>query len=169
MASSLNKIHVTVITELHDTPLLTCIRVKFEIIDETIAGDMKGLLRIRLARFGRKHQPVYNIVVAHHKKAANKLPIEVLGTYSSEATPLSPQDAKADALPVKDVHLDFLRAQYWLGTGAQPTPTVARLFKKAGLLPPGWPGPREGTLKAPEREVKRSQEAASEPVPPPVR
>lgn len=129
---------------------------------------MKGLLRIRLARFGRKHSPVYNIVVAHHKKALHKLPIEVLGTYSSEADPLSPQDAKAGKLPVKDIRLDFLRAQYWIGTGAQPTPTVARLFKKAGILPPNWPGPRLSTIKTPERETVREQAPAEEPTPPPV-
>lgn len=131
--------------------------------------SMKGLIRIRLARFGRKHQPVYNIVVAHHKKALNKLPIEVLGTYGSIADPLSPQEVKDQQTSIKDVSLDFLRAQYWLGTGAQPTPTVARLFKKAGLLPPDWPGPRQGVLMAPQRPIVREQRLSEEPVPPPVR
>lgn len=130
---------------------------------------MKGLIRIRLTRFGRKHQPVYNIVVAHHKKALNKLPIEVLGTYSSIADPLSPQDVRDKKMPIKDVRLDFLRAQYWLGTGAQPTPTVARLFKKAGLLPPEWPGPSQSALTVPKRPVIREHRVAEELVPPPVR
>ncbi|GMM51174.1 mitochondrial 37S ribosomal protein [Starmerella bacillaris] len=101
---------------------------------------MKGLIRIRLARFGRRHQPVYNIVVAHHKKANRKLPIEVIGTYNPVADPLTPQQIKDGNLPVKDIRLDFLKATYWLGTGAQPSPTVARLFIKAGLLPPNWTG-----------------------------
>ncbi|PRT53606.1 37S ribosomal protein S16, mitochondrial [Wickerhamiella sorbophila] len=129
---------------------------------------MKGSVRIRLARFGRKHEPVYNIVVSQAKKAPQKLPIEVLGTYNPVALPLSPQAAAAGEIPIKDVRLDFMRSKYWIGVGAQPTPTVARLFKKAGILPPGWPGPRK-EVPVPERKVVRPLTEAGEPEQPPVR
>lgn len=130
---------------------------------------MKGLVRIRLARFGRRHQPMYNIVVTKSWKSQRSLPIEVVGMYNPVSLPLSPQEQEAGELPVKDIKLDFLRSQYWLGVGAQPTPTVARLFKKAGLLPPEWPGPVNSTFRPPTRTVVRPREAAAEPIPPPVR
>lgn len=121
-----------------------------------------------MARFGRKHEPVYNIVVAQAKKAPQKLPIEVLGTYNPIAVPLSPQEAAAGKTPVKDIRLDFMRSKYWIGVGAQPTPTVARLFKKAGILPPGWPGP-EKDVPTPDRKVLRPLTEAGEKEIPPVR
>ena len=37
----------------------------------------KGLVRIRLARFGRKHAPVYNIVVANASKAVSYTHLDV--------------------------------------------------------------------------------------------
>ena len=42
----------------------------------------RNMVKIRLARFGRKHQPIYNIVVMKAKKAQQKLPMEVIGTYN---------------------------------------------------------------------------------------
>lgn len=126
---------------------------------------MKGFVRIRLARMGRKHQPVYNVVVAKAKKAPNKLPIEVLGMYHPVPTPLSPQEKDAGNLPVKDVHLDFLRAQYWLGVGAQPTATVARIFKRAGILPPHWPGPKKPVPQPERKMVQETRQAPEKPAP----
>ena len=41
------------------------------------------VVRIRLARFGQKHKPIYNIVVAQARTARNSKPIEVIGTVSS--------------------------------------------------------------------------------------
>lgn len=129
---------------------------------------MKGIVRIRLARFGRKHQPIYNIVVTKAKKARDALPIEVLGTYNPIPLPLSPQEKAENKVPVKDIRIDFLRSKYWIGVGAQPTDTVARLFRKAGILPPTWPGPSRAAPN-PEKQVVRPLEEADEPAPPPVR
>ncbi|KAL8963839.1 MAG: hypothetical protein Q9183_004913, partial [Haloplaca sp. 2 TL-2023] len=39
------------------------------------------VLKIRLARFGRRNAPFYNIVVAQARTARNSKPLEVLGTY----------------------------------------------------------------------------------------
>lgn len=128
---------------------------------------MKGFVRIRLARMGRKHQPVYNIVVSQANKAPKKLPIEVLGMYHPVPSPLSPQEKSTGTFPTKDVRLDFLRAQYWLGVGAQPTPTVARIFKRAGILPPSWPGPNRA-LPLTERKVVQDIREAPEKAAPPV-
>ncbi|KAG7192475.1 37S ribosomal protein S16, mitochondrial [Scheffersomyces spartinae] len=101
----------------------------------------KAPIRIRLARFGRKNQPLYNIVVANRKAARDKLPIEVLGTYDPVPIPLSPEEKAKGVKPYKHIELDFDRAQYWLGVGAEVSERVGFLFKKAGLLPEFWPQP----------------------------
>lgn len=61
--------------------------------------------------------------------------------------------------PIKDIQLDFNRSKYWIGVGAQPTDTVARLFRKAGILHPTWPAPHVGP-KVPERKVEVPLKAA---------
>lgn len=126
----------------------------------------RNLVRIRLARFGRKNQPVFNIVVMKAKKAQQKLPLEVIGTYN--AVPL-PQPLHDKSPPVKDISLDFHRAKYWLGQGAEPTEKVAWLFKKAGILPSFWPATAKLTQQVPSpvvEDVKEVQETPVEPVRP---
>lgn len=104
---------------------------------------MKSPICIRLARFGRKHQPLYNIVVAQRRSARDLLPIEVLGTYDPVPVPLSPQEKLQNVKPYKHVELDFDRAKYWLGVGADASARVLFLFKRAGLLPELWPKPEK--------------------------
>lgn len=89
-----------------------------------------GLVRIRLARFGRVNSPLYNIVVARSHKARDAKPIEVLGTYNPVPKPLKKSEVKKGVIPTKEVALDFDRAKYWIGVGAQPSDTVVRLFQK---------------------------------------
>ncbi|KAI9862009.1 MAG: 37S ribosomal protein S16, mitochondrial [Vezdaea acicularis] len=94
------------------------------------------VLKIRLARFGKRHAPVYNIVVAHARTARNSLPLEVLGTYDPIPKTPSVTDRSASGRRVKDIQLDSARAKYWLGVGAQPTDTAWRLLSMIGLLEP---------------------------------
>jgi len=103
------------------------------------------VVRIRLARFGPKHAPLYNIVVAQARSARDSLPMEVLGTYDPKPKmPLSAEIAEAEAAseaPVqpkkyKDIQLDTLRTKYWLGVGAQPSDPVWRILSMVGLLQP---------------------------------
>ncbi|EDO17503.1 hypothetical protein Kpol_1058p40 [Vanderwaltozyma polyspora DSM 70294] len=95
-----------------------------------------GLVRIRLARFGRKNTPLYNVVVSNAHKARDSKPIEVLGTYNP--VPRKVTDLGPKPMLVKDVELDFDRSKYWIGVGAQPSDTVIRLFKKCGILDEHW-------------------------------
>ncbi|KAB8236064.1 37S ribosomal protein S16, mitochondrial [Aspergillus alliaceus] len=100
------------------------------------------VVRIRLARFGNKHQPFYNIIVAQARSARNSKPLEVIGTYNpvpQRPTNLSDEEARS-ARPYKEVSLDRSRAKYWLGVGAQPSDGVWRLLSLAGLA--------EGSSKA---------------------
>lgn len=87
----------------------------------------------------------------------NKLPIEVIGTYNPIPAPLTEAQHKRGELPVKEIHLDVLRAKYWIGVGAQPTETVARLFKKLEILGPWWPAPHSGPA-IPERRIVKTHQ-----------
>ncbi|KAI5856428.1 ribosomal protein S16 domain-containing protein [Tricharina praecox] len=109
------------------------------------------VIRLRLARFGRRHAPVYNIVVCHARTARNSKPIEVIGTYDPIAKP--PIDGAGK--PVKDIQLDTTRAKYWLGVGAQPSDTVWRLMSMFGLIEPQWQIQR--ILAAGKEEMVRSR------------
>ncbi|KAL2813246.1 37S ribosomal protein S16 [Aspergillus granulosus] len=96
------------------------------------------VVRIRLSRFGNKHQPFYNIVVAQARTARDSKPLEVIGTFNpipQRPTNLSDEEAKS-ARPYKDIALDKARASYWLGVGAQPSDSVWRILSLAGLVQP---------------------------------
>ncbi|CAH2353751.1 37S ribosomal protein S16, mitochondrial [[Candida] railenensis] len=110
-------------------------------------------LKIRLARFGRKFQPMYNIVVAKQKSGRNKLPIEVLGTYNPTPMPLTSEERLNGVKPYKHIELDFDRSKYWLGVGAEVSDRVGFLFKRAGLLPEQWPKPSKLTQHIQKEEV----------------
>ncbi|KAF1915809.1 ribosomal protein S16 domain-containing protein [Ampelomyces quisqualis] len=110
------------------------------------------VLRIRLARFGKKHAPFYNIVVAHARTARNSRPLEVLGTY--DPSPQPPRPGDTHGRPWKDVRLDISRARYWVGVGAQPSDTAWRLLSMVGVLEPRF---RVGEIQG---KVVRAESAA---------
>ncbi|KAL7273686.1 37S ribosomal protein S16, mitochondrial [Rhizina undulata] len=92
------------------------------------------VVKLRLARFGKAHAPVYNIVVAQARTARNSKPIEVIGTY--DPIPKPPIDGNGK--PFKEIQLDIDRAKYWLGVGAQPSDPMQRLLSIFGLIEPKW-------------------------------
>lgn len=116
-----------------------------------------GLVRIRLSRFGRTNNPLYNIVVANASKARDAKPIEVLGTFNPIPKPLTPKQKKQGKLQTKEVHLDFDRAKYWIGVGAQPSETVTKLLKKCGILDESW-----GQIFESSREVVKPRRESME-------
>ena len=73
-------------------------------------------VKIRLARHGAKKRPYYRIVVADARARRDGRFIEEVGRYNPCVTPSL-------------VTFDQERVDYWLGVGAQPTDTVARLLK----------------------------------------
>ncbi len=75
------------------------------------------MIKIRLARGGRVHKPVYTIVVADSRKARDGRFLEKLGQYSPMGkTELSGVNAE--------------RIQYWVGKGALLSDTVRTVLKK---------------------------------------
>ena len=80
---------------------------------------------IRLSRGGSKHRPFFNIVVADKRERRDGRFIERLGFYNPTAK------EGEDGLRVAQDRLT-----YWRGVGAQPSPTVERLFKQAAAKTP---------------------------------
>jgi len=116
------------------------------------------VLRIRLARFGKKHAPFYNIVVAHARTARNSRPLEVLGTYDPK--PKEPRPGDTHGRPWKDIALDMARARYWVGVGAQPSDTAWRLLSMVGILEPQY---RVGKIQG---QVLKASSASKSLIPP---
>jgi small subunit ribosomal protein S16 len=79
-------------------------------------------VRIRLTRVGAKKQPAYRVVVADSRSGRDSRSLDTLGHYNPRTEPM-------------DLHIDADRAKDWLAKGAQPSETVLRLFRLAGVLP----------------------------------
>lgn len=79
-------------------------------------------VRIRLTRVGATKQPAYRVVVADSRKARDSRSIDTIGHYNPLTEPV-------------EVTIDADKAKQWLAKGAQPSDTVARLFRNAGILP----------------------------------
>ena len=77
-------------------------------------------VKIRLRRMGQKKAPFYRIVVADSRTARNGQSIDEIGTYDPTKNPT-------------EYHVDEELAKKWLANGAQPTETVAKIFKNAGI------------------------------------
>ena len=75
---------------------------------------------IRLARGGAKKRPFFNIVVADSRTRRDGRFIERVGFYNPVAS--------GGEQPLR---VAFDRVEYWAGTGAQLSPTVARLVAQA--------------------------------------
>ncbi len=77
-------------------------------------------VKIRLRRMGQKKAPFYRIVVADSRAPRDGRNIAEIGTYDPNQEPSA-------------VSVDAEAAKQWLANGAQPTETVARLLKDAGI------------------------------------
>ena len=78
------------------------------------------MVKIRLRRMGAKKAPFYRIVVADSRSPRDGSFIEEVGYYDPNVEP---------AL----IKVDAEKAKKWIANGAQPTTTVARLLKTAGV------------------------------------
>ncbi len=79
------------------------------------------MVKIRLARVGRKKKPSYRVVVADVRAPRDGSFIEIIGHYDPLTDPPT-------------VVVDEEKALKWLRQGAQPTEPVARLLDKLGIL-----------------------------------
>ncbi|MBR1814159.1 MAG: 30S ribosomal protein S16 [Lachnospiraceae bacterium] len=77
-------------------------------------------VKMRLKRMGQKKAPFYRVIVADSRFPRDGRFIEEIGYYD----------------PTKDpsvIKIDEEKAKKWLANGAQPTETVAKILKIAGV------------------------------------
>ena len=79
------------------------------------------MLRIRLRRTGAKKKPQYRLVVADVRAPRDGAFVDIIGHYNPLTDP-------------ETVVVEEEKARYWLGKGAQPSDTAARLLGKAGII-----------------------------------
>jgi small subunit ribosomal protein S16 len=79
-------------------------------------------VHIRLTRVGATKQPTYRFVVADSRNARGGRSLDTLGHYNPRTDPI-------------EIKVDEAKAKEWLSKGAQPSDTVARLFRRVGVLP----------------------------------
>jgi small subunit ribosomal protein S16 len=73
-------------------------------------------VRMRLTRVGSKKNPIYRVVVADSRSPRDGKFIEIVGRYNPQTDPST-------------IELDEDKVRSWLGKGAQPSNSVARLLK----------------------------------------
>ena len=78
------------------------------------------MVKMRLRRLGQKKAPFYRIVVSDSRSPRDGRFIEEIGTYDPNTDPSS-------------IKFNEEAAKKWLTNGAQPTETVAKLLKIAGI------------------------------------
>jgi small subunit ribosomal protein S16 len=77
-------------------------------------------VKLRLTRVGSKKNPIYRVVVADSRSPRDGRFIEIVGRYNPQTEPST-------------IELDEPKIKEWLGKGAQPTGTVARLLKAKNI------------------------------------
>jgi len=100
------------------------------------------MVRLRLRRIGLRNQPSYRIVAIDKERARDGRFLEILGSYNPRTEPFTFEVAED-------------RIYYWLGNGAQPSESVAKLFHAVGLMD------RFNKVKAGEPVEKVLEEAKS--------
>lgn len=105
------------------------------------------MVRIRLRRTGKRHQPSYRVVVTDLESPRDGRFIENIGFYNPRNDPPT-------------IEIDVERARYWLSVGAQPSDAAARLLRKVGAMAGG----KEAEAAVAEKAVAEEETAAEEAV-----
>lgn len=115
------------------------------------------MLKIKLARFGKRHQPHYRIVVNEARDKRDGSYVAAIGQYAPTQTP-------------KILEVNLEEYKNWIAKGAQPTETVEALVKRFESGNP-FPEKKASLSKkakaklAAEAEAKAAAEAAPEATP----
>lgn len=107
-------------------------------------------VRIRLTRVGATKRPAYRVIAIDRRRSRDGRALEILGYYDPLTEPAT-------------VNLDTAKIQAWIGKGAQPSETVAKLLREASR-PPDATGdrPKRATRAAkPSRKATARAEAAA--------
>ncbi|MHB8643238.1 MAG: 30S ribosomal protein S16 [Gaiellaceae bacterium] len=77
-------------------------------------------VKLRLTRVGSKKNPIYRVVAADSRSPRDGKFIEIVGRYNPQTDPST-------------IDIDVDKVKAWLAKGAQPTESVARILKVAGV------------------------------------
>lgn len=75
-------------------------------------------VRIRLTRIGATKRPSYRVIAIDKRRSRDGRALEILGFYDPLTEPAT-------------VHLETDKINDWIGKGAQPSETVAKLMRQA--------------------------------------
>jgi len=101
------------------------------------------MLKIRLARVGKKKKPVYRIVISEHTKDMYGNHLEILGTYNPHT---------------KEIVLKEDRIKHWISNGAQCSDVVNNLLINEKVIT-GKKG--KAVMISKKRKVKLDEKTAS--------
>lgn len=106
------------------------------------------MLRIRLARTGKKKQASYRVVIADKKRAVQAKFVEILGWYNPHT---------------KELNINKEKTEGWLKKGASPSNSVAKLLKKEKFELPKWVNiiEKKKQKKARDKKAEKPAPAAS--------
>lgn len=76
------------------------------------------MVKIRMTRGGAKKRPHFRIVAIDERSQRDGRPLEFLGTYTPTSNP-------------EQFEIKIDRFDAWIAKGAQPSPTVRSLVKRA--------------------------------------
>jgi small subunit ribosomal protein S16 len=110
-------------------------------------------VKIRLAKFGKKHAPSYRVVVAHTRTKRNGKFLDILGH-------INPTDPKSKLV------IDKEKLKEWIGKGATKTEAVEQLLEGNYTYVKYEPKKAKGEEKKEEAApVEEKQEEAETPAP----
>jgi small subunit ribosomal protein S16 len=107
------------------------------------------MLKIKLARFGKRNQPHFRMVINEDRDKRDGAYVAQIGHYSPAQVP-------------KILEIDVAEYKAWLKKGAQPTPTVAALFKRFQSGNPFPPKKAQLSRKAKAKLAKPKEEVKEE-------
>jgi small subunit ribosomal protein S16 len=105
-------------------------------------------VRIRLSRVGATKRPSYRVVAIDSRRPRDGRALEILGFYDPLTKPAT-------------VQIDAERLAAWVGKGALPSDTVAKLIKINGSAPSAAAPAAEAPAPKPKRSRKKAAAAAT--------
>ena len=108
-------------------------------------------VRIRLSRVGATKRPSYRVVAIDSRRPRDGRALEILGYYDPLTEPAT-------------VQIDTERFAVWVGKGALPSETVAKLIKLSGSAPApaGVPAAKPTRTRKPSAKATAKAKAAAE-------
>jgi small subunit ribosomal protein S16 len=107
------------------------------------------MLKIKLARFGKKHQAHYRIVVNEARDKRDGSYVALVGNYAPGLNP-------------KELVIDVKAYDQWVAKGAQPTETVAALYERFKSGNP-FPAKKAKLSKKAKAKLAAEKEAKNAP------